>query len=163
MNAIVASVFDFAGKPVHFLARALNLLQPLLALGVRIWVGLQFWKSGLTKISSWDTTLYLFREEYHVPVLPPELAAVVGTFGELFFPILLWLGLFTRFGALGMSAVNIMAVVSYAYVLLAPGYEGAIAQHVLWGFMLIVLIVYGPGRFSLDYLLFNRHDKQRAV
>lgn len=163
MNAIAGNLSDLARRPVHLAARLLNLLQPLLAFGIRIWVGLQFWKSGLIKITSWDTTLSLFRDEYHVPVLPPELAAVVGTFGELFFPILLWLGLFTRFGALGMSAVNIMAVVSYAYVLLSPGYEGAIAQHILWGFMLVVLIVYGPGRFSLDQLLFNRNGNQRAV
>jgi putative oxidoreductase len=158
VNAIAPTFVDNLGRPVHLLARALNLLQPLLALGVRIWVGLQFWKSGLLKLQSWDSTLYLFREEYHVPVLPPELAAVVGTCGELFFPVLLFLGLFGRLGALGMSAVNLMAVVSYAHVLLSPGYEGALAQHVLWGFMLIVLIVYGPGRFSLDQLLFNRRQ-----
>jgi putative oxidoreductase len=158
VNAIAPTFVDHLGRPVHLLARGLNLLQPLLALGVRIWVGLQFWKSGLLKLQSWDSTLYLFREEYHVPVLPPELAAVVGTCGELFFPVLLFLGLFGRLGALGMSAVNLMAVISYAHVLLSPGYEGALAQHVLWGFMLIVLIVYGPGRFSLDQLLFNRRQ-----
>jgi putative oxidoreductase len=156
MNAVPTRVVETLGKPVHLLANGLNLLQPLLALGVRVWVGLQFWKSGLLKLQSWDSTLYLFRDEYHVPVLPPELAAVVGTFGELFFPVLLFLGLFGRLGALGMSAVNIMAVVSYAHVLLSPGFEGAIAQHVLWGFMLVVLIVYGPGRISLDHLLFGR-------
>jgi putative oxidoreductase len=163
MNAVPVTVFDMLGKPVHLLAKGLNVLQPLLALGVRIWVGLQFWKSGLLKLQSWDTTLYLFRDEYHVPVLPPELAAIVGTFGELFFPVLLFLGLFGRLGALGMSAVNVMAVVSYAHVLLSPGFEGAIAQHVLWGFMLVVLIVYGPGRFSLDHLLFNRKEASGPV
>lgn len=163
MNAIATTLFGNISKPVHLLARGLNLLQPLLALGVRFWVGIQFWKSGFLKLQSWESTLYLFREEYRVPVLPPELAAVVGTFGELFFPVLLFLGLFGRLGALGMSAVNIMAVVSYAHVLLSPGFEGALAQHVLWGFMLLVLIVYGPGRFSLDHLLFNRRDAAGPV
>lgn len=163
MNAIATTLFGNISKPVHRLARGLNLLQPLLALGVRFWVGIQFWKSGFLKLQSWESTLYLFREEYRVPVLPPELAAVVGTFGELFFPVLLFLGLFGRLGALGMSAVNIMAVVSYAHVLLSPGFEGALAQHVLWGFMLLVLIVYGPGRFSLDHLLFNRRDAAGPV
>ena len=163
MNAIATALSENVGKLVHLLARGLNLFQPLLALGVRVWVGIQFWKSGFLKLQSWDSTVYLFREEYHVPILPPELAALVGTFGELFFPVLLFIGLFGRLGALGMSAVNIMAVVSYAHVLLAPGFEGALAQHVLWGFMLLVLIVYGPGRFSLDHLLFNRRDPAGPV
>ncbi len=154
---------EAVGRPVHLLARALDCLQPVLALGVRIWVGLQFSKSGLLKLQSWDSTLYLFREEYHVPVLPPEIAAVAGTFGELFFPVLLYLGLFGRIGAIGMFAVNAMAVISYRQVLLAEGFEAALAQHVLWGFMLIVLMVYGPGKLSLDHLLFQRRGNSDPV
>ena len=157
MNGITQLLVAAAARPVRLAARLLTSLQPLFALGTRLWVGLQFWKSGLTKVGSWDTTLYLFHEEYHVPVLPPEVAAVAGTCGELFFPILLWLGLYGRLGALGMSAVNAIAVVSYAHVLLSPGFEGAIAQHVLWGFMLAMLAFYGPGRYSLDHVLFG-HD-----
>jgi putative oxidoreductase len=163
MNAIAASVIDFIGRPVNVVARGLDLLQPVFTLAIRLWVGLQFWKSGLTKIESWDTTLYLFREEYHTPLLPPELAAVLGTAGELAFPVLLWPGLFGRLGAVGLSIVNAMAVVSYAHVLLAEGYEAALAQHVLWGFMLLVIVVYGPGRLSADHLLFRRHQPARAI
>lgn len=144
------------GHPLQSVDRLLNTMQPLLELGIRIWVGLQFFMSGLTKIGSWENTLFLFREEYHVPLLSPEIAAVVGTFGELFFPVLLWLGLFGRLSAIGMSAVNIMAVVSYASVLFSPGFEAAIGQHYLWGFMLLILIIYGPGSLSLDKLLFGR-------
>jgi putative oxidoreductase len=157
------SVVNSLGRPVHLLARGLDRLQPILALGVRIWVGLQFWKSGLLKLQSWDTTLYLFREEYHTPVLPPEIAAVAGTFGELFFPVLLFLGLFGRVGAIGMFAVNAMAVISYRQVLLAEGFEAALAQHVLWGFMLIVLMVYGPGKLSLDHFLFQRRGNASVI
>jgi putative oxidoreductase len=145
-------------RGVGHIARTLDYGQPLLALGTRIWVGLQFWKSGLLKLQSWETTLYLFRDEYRTPLLPPEVAAVTGTFGELFFPALLFLGLFGRLGALGLFAVNAMAVISYQHVLLAEGMEAALGQHVLWGFMLAVLVCYGPGRLSLDYLLFRRRD-----
>lgn len=158
-----AGFLEAIGRPIHLLARALNWLQPVLALGVRIWVGLQFFRAGLLKLRPWDTTLYLFREEYHVPVLSPEVAAVAGTFGELFFPVLLFLGLFGRAGAIGMFVVNAVAVISYRQVLLAEGFEAALAQHVLWGFMLVVLMVYGPGKLSVDYLLFGRWGAREPI
>ena len=88
-----------------------------------------------------------------MPVLPPAIAAVVGTFGELFFPVLIVLGIGGRLGALGLFAVNLMAVISYSHVLLSEGFEAALGQHVLWGFMLATLAVYGNGAFSLDRLL----------
>ena len=138
------------------LGRALNRLQSLLLLGTRCYAGWQFTKSGWLKFSSWDTTLGLFRDEYHVPLLPPELAAVMGTCGELGFPILLYLGLFGRFGALGAFFVNAMAVISYRQVLLGEGFEAALGNHILWGFMLLVLIVFGPGQISLDAWLERR-------
>jgi putative oxidoreductase len=138
------------------LGRALDRLQPLLLLATRCYVGWQFTKSGWLKYTSWDTTLGLFRDEYHVPLLPPDVAAVMGTCGELGFPILLYLGLFGRFGALGTFFVNAMAVISYRQVLLSEGFEAALGQHVLWGFMLLVLIVFGPGRISLDAWLERR-------
>jgi putative oxidoreductase len=95
-------------------------------------------------------------------VLPPELAALVGTAGELVFPVLLILGLGARLGALGLSAVNVMAVVSYAHVLLGPGFEAALGQHVLWGFMLAMIAVYGPGAWSLDRLVAPRLGATRS-
>jgi putative oxidoreductase len=138
------------------LARGLDRLQSLLLLATRFYVGWQFTKSGWLKFSSWDTTLGLFRDEYHVPLLPPGLAAVLGTCGELGFPILLYLGLFTRLGALGTLFVNVMAVISYRQVLLAEGFEAALGNHILWGFMLLVVLVFGPGRYSLDAWLERR-------
>ena len=125
-------------------------MSSLFLLATRLWVSWQFLKSGLLKVQDWDTTLLLFREEYHVPVLPPAVAGVAGATGEILFPVLLIVGLGTRYAALGLSAVNVMAVVSYAHVLLAEGSEAALAQHVLWGYMLLVLIVFGPGRVSTD-------------
>ena len=149
---------------VHFvrnsnasLGRLLDRFQSLLALGARWYVSWQFLKSGYLKITSWDSTLYLFQNEYHTPVLPPHIAAVTGTFGELFFPSLLVLGFASRFGALGLFAVNAMAVISYRQVLLSEGFEAALAQHVLWGTLIALLAVYGPGKLSLDYLLRGKH------
>ena len=138
------------------LARYLDRLRPWFLLATRLWVSWQFLKSGWIKLTTWDTTLLLFREEYHVPVLPPAFAAVCGTFGELFFPVLLVLGLFTRFGALGLFAVNAMAVISYWHVLGGEGFEGALAQHVLWGYMLALIAVSGAGALSLDGKLGRR-------
>ncbi len=138
------------------LGRALDRLQSLLLLGTRIYVGWQFTKSGWLKYTSWETTLGLFRDEYHVPLFPPDVAAVMGTCGELGLPILLYLGLFGRIGALGTFLVNAMAVISYRQVLLAEGFEAALGNHVLWGFMLLVLIVFGPGKISLDAWLEKR-------
>jgi putative oxidoreductase len=135
------------------LAGGLDRLQSPFLLGTRLWVSWQFLKSGWLKLTTWDTTLELFSSEYHVPVLPPAVAAVAGTFGELFFPLLLVLGLFTRAGALGLFAVNLMAVVSYWHVLGGEGFEAALGQHVLWGFMLGLITIFGAGRISIDALI----------
>jgi putative oxidoreductase len=135
------------------LGRFLDLGREPLLLFTRVWVSWQFLKSGWLKLSDWDSTRELFRSEYQVPLLSPTLAAVAGTLGELLFPALLILGLLTRIGALGLFAVNLMAVVSYWHVLGQEGFEAALAQHVLWGFMLLVIVAFGGGRFSLDQLL----------
>lgn len=138
------------------LGRLLDKLQPLALLAARLYVANVFWKSGWLKLTNWESTLDLFRDEYHVPVLPPELAAVTGTFGELFFPALLVVGLFGRLGALGTFAVNAMAVISYSHVLFEEGFEAAIGQHILWGTLLLGLTVFGPGRISVDAWLESR-------
>ena len=138
-------------------ARLLNPLQSVFALGTRLYVSWQFLKSGYLKVTSWDSTLYLFENEYHTPLLSPHVAAVAGSFGELFFPTLLVVGFMSRLSAIGLFAVNAMAVISYSQVLLAEGSEAALGQHFLWGTLLLYLIIYGPGKLSLDYLL----DKSR--
>jgi putative oxidoreductase len=131
-------------------SRALAALQPAFALGTRLYVSWVFLKSGWLKITAWDQTVSLFEIEYHVPLLPPIVAAVLGTFGEIFLPLLLIVGLAGRFAAVGLFAVNVLAVISYSHVLYQEGFEAAIAQHYLWGFMLAMLAVYGPGSWSLD-------------
>jgi putative oxidoreductase len=146
----IAKLHHFA---VELPGRALANLESPLLLAVRLWISWEFLKSGWLKITSWQNTVFLFQNEYQVPVLPPYAAAVAGTAGELVFPALLIAGLAGRLSALGLFAVNVMAVVSYAHVLLTEGFEAAVGQHVLWGFALLVLTVFGPGRVSLDELL----------
>lgn len=132
--------------------RATRPFESLLLLATRLYVSWQFLKSGWLKLTEWETTLFLFQEEYRTPLLPPTAAAVAGTFGELVFPALLIVGLLGRYAAAGLFAVNVLAVVSYAHVLLAEGFEAALGQHYLWGFMLLVLTVVGPGRWAVDSL-----------
>lgn len=148
--------------PLELLARVANSLQPLFLLATRWYVSWQFLKSGWLKVTSWPSTLDLFRDEYHVPLLSPEVAAVTGAFGELFFPTLLVLGIGGRIGPIGLFAVNAMAVISYRQVLLAEGFEAALAQHVLWGFMLVVLTVFGLGGIAFDRLLAGRLRSTRS-
>jgi len=137
---------------VELPARLLGNLESLLLLTTRLWVSWEFLKSGWLKITSWQNTVFLFQNEYRVPLLPPGLAAVAGTAGELVFPVLLIGGVAGRLSAAGLFAVNVMAVVSYAHVLLTEGFEAAVGQHYLWGFALLVLAVFGPGRISVDHI-----------
>ena len=81
------------------------------------------------------------------------MAALGGTFGELLFPVLLILGLLTRYAAAGLFVLNVVAVVSYAHVLLGEGFEAALGQHYLWGYLLLVVLVFGPGRLAVDGLV----------
>ena len=155
LATLVRALIAFPGK-------ALMPLQDLLALALRWYVGWQFFKAGWLKLGSWDSTLYLFQYEYRVPLLPPVPAAVAGTFGELFFPALLFMGLTTRLAALGLSFVNVVAVVSYAHVIFSEGFESTVIGHYLWGLVLVVIMVYGPGRLSADEALL-RLTRRRLV
>lgn len=125
--------------------------QALALLATRLYLFEVFFKSGLTKIKDWDATLFLFSEEYHVPILPPELAAWMGTGGELVFSSLLAMGLLTRPVALGLFAVNLMAAISYPD--LAPA---ALKDHYLWGVLALGLALFGAGRLSVDGVVWRR-------
>lgn len=130
---------------------ALKWLCRLFDLGLRIWVAQVFFKSGLTKINDWNSTLFLFDNVYSVPVLPPDIAAAMATAAELALPVLLVLGLATRFGALGLFVLNYVAVISFPDL-------GAIGvkDHTLWGLMLAVIFFHGPGSLSVDDWLRRR-------
>jgi putative oxidoreductase len=159
MNALTDSVGAVARQPlvdriVHgycMARRVLEGLAPVLDLAIRLHLAKVFFWSGLTKIRDWDSTLLLFREEYHVPVLPPALAALAGTFGELFFPVLLALGLGGRFAAASLFVVNAVAVISYPEL-----GEAGRNQHFYWGALLLVILLHGPGKLSVDRWIAQR-------
>lgn len=120
----------------------------VLAVPLRLAVATVFWDSAMAKLSNWETTLSLFTDDYKVPILPPELAAYTATAIELTAPILLVLGLFTRFASLvllGMTAVIEIFV-----------YPQAWPTHIQWAAMLLVLLCRGPGTLSVDAPLWGR-------
>ena len=123
-------------------------IHSIAAIVARLYIAEVFISAGLTKIKDWETTLFLFEEEYQVPILPFEFAAYLGTFGELLFPVLLFLGLTTKFAAIGLFVVNAVAVISLSEI--APA---ALYLHVIWGILLAQLIIYGGGTLSIDNLL----------
>jgi putative oxidoreductase len=124
---------------------ALDALQPAAQLLARLYVASVFFRSGLTKLHDWDTTLALFMDEYHVPLLNTTVAAWLGTAAEIALPVLLVLGLGGRFAAAGLFILNAVAVVSLMDI--APA---AFQQHLFWGSLLAALLLWGPGRWSLD-------------
>ena len=138
-------------------ARLLAKLEPLLLLGFRLYVARVFVLSGLTKIRDWSSTVALFTDEYHVPLLSPPIAAALGATTELSMPVLLALGLGSRFAAGVLFVFNIVAVVSYYDTLTQTG---GINDHILWGTMLAVMTICGPGKIALDTLLEKRFSQR---
>jgi len=135
--------------PIRRVVGALEQIpHSLLAIPLRLAVAAVFWRSAMTKLPNWETTVLLFQEEYKVPLLPPELAAYLATATELAAPVLLVLGLATR----GAAAVLLgMTVVIQVFV-----YPGAWPTHLQWAAMLLVLLARGAGGFSLDALIARR-------
>jgi putative oxidoreductase len=144
ITSLITRIFNWQDR----LLGQLHLLDNPALLFARLYVAEVFFRSGLTKIKDWDSTLYLFSEEYHVPILPPEVAAYMGTGGELILPVLLVFGILGRFSALGLLILNIVAVMS-----LSDMSPAALGQHVLWGALLTALAIWGVGKLSLDTLL----------
>ncbi|MDE1309808.1 DoxX family protein [Vibrio aestuarianus subsp. cardii] len=129
-------------------------IVPLLLLFCRLWVAWAFFNSGLVKIASWDSTLFLFELEYQVPILPWELAAYLGTAAELTLPIFVALGLLSRPMALALFIFNIVAVISYPVL-----WEQGFYDHQLWGLMLLLVVIWGAGPISLDRVLRQQISK----
>jgi len=147
-NTATHSAIEKASGIITTIYTKIDLAAPIANLAIRLWVANVFFKSGLIKIKSWDSTMYLFENEYDVPLLPAELAAMLGTAVELVFPVLLALGLAGRFGAFVLFMFNIMAVISY------PDLNPAgIRDHQVWGIMLLVPLLYGPGKLSIDHFI----------
>jgi len=125
-----------------------NLATPIALLLTRLYMANIFFKSGWSKFSNylndnWDTTVFLFQEEHPVPFLSADVAAVVGTGGELIFSILLALGLFGRFGAIGLLFMT--AVIEFTYM--------SYPVHQMWALLLLVILTFGSGKFSIDAVI----------
>ncbi|AFT90053.1 DoxX family protein [Paraburkholderia phenoliruptrix] len=132
--------------------RAVQLLDRvpywLLAIPLRLAVATIFWNSAMTKLANWDAALELFRDEYRLPLLPPDVAAHIAVSIELSMPVLLVLGLGVRPAALvllGMTSVIEIFV-----------YPQAWPTHIQWAAMLLVLLCRGAGVLSLDHLIRQR-------
>jgi putative oxidoreductase len=137
----------------------------LLALVARFSIAAVFWKSGETKIQGFaldivngeftlgwprlsDSAVGLFRDEYNLPLIPPEIAATLAATAEHFFPILLLLGLATRLSALALLGMT-MTIQLFVY-------PDAYPTHGTWAAVLLFLMVHGPGKLSLDHLIAKR-------
>lgn len=155
-----------AGATGRLAAALTRLLQRIphsaVALLARFSIAAVFWQSGQTKVQGFalnfvsgelalgwprlsDSALALFRDEYKLPLVPPELAAPLAATAEHLLPVLLLFGLATRLSALGLLG---MTAVIQVFV-----YPGAYATHGTWAALLLYLMVYGPGRLSLDHWL----------
>lgn len=135
----------------------LRLLLPLADLLMRLYIGKLFFWSGLTKLRDWEMTVSLFTDEYHVPLLSPEVAAYAATGAELLLPVLLVLGLFKQLAALGLLAVNIVAVVAYYSVL--QDIPAALQDHIEWGLMLMLIACSPANLLQVDHYWGRRKIK----
>jgi len=118
----------------------------LMVFMARVGLGAFFVRAGQTKVDGdfnlTDTTMYLFREEYKVPLLSPEVAAYMATAAEHVFGALLIIGLATRLSALGLLA---MTVVIQVFI-----YPGSWPDHLLWAAVLMFILARGPGWLAVD-------------
>ncbi|KTC86856.1 DoxX family protein [Legionella brunensis] len=145
-------------KLIHFFEKsieAVNFLSPLVDFGIRLYVGMVFWRSGMVKIANMDSTIWLFANEYHVPILSPEFAAYLSTWTELIFSALLIVGFFGRFSALVLFVVNLIAMFSYPDLR-----DAGVEWHVVWGLLLLVTVLHGPGKISIDHFVWKQIKKR---
>ena len=150
------SFTDTLTTPINAFNNTLEKFQSPLLLLFRLWVAKVFFMSGLQKLNTWNDeygVMYLFKEEYSVPLLDPVVAAYLATAGELILPIFLVIGFGTRFAAIALSILNITAVVAY-YATLTK--VGQVTPHIFWGSMMLTVIIFGPGFFSLDHWIKQR-------
>src|SRR3954454_3646238 len=119
--------------------------MPFIELAMRVGVGMVFWKSSMLKLDDWDSTVALFANEYRLPVLPPNLAAAMGTATELTASILLFVGLGARFGAAALLGLT-LTIQLLVYPENWPG-------HLLWASILAYVLTRGAGKLSLDHLI----------
>lgn len=140
------------------LTRGLTGFGPVVLLLFRVWVALAFWRAGMVKLEDPFGTHFLFNVMYHVPLLSPDVAAVLGTWVELIVPWFIVFGFLARPFALLLFIYNIVAVTSFPD-LWPNGFWtdllniSSFADHKVWGLMLLAIVAWGPGTLSLDRLV----------
>lgn len=144
-----------SAKIVAPVLRLLDVLKDLGTLIARFWVAYIFLASGLTKVANWGATLMLFKCNYTVPLMSYQMAAYVGTAAEFIFPIFLILGLGGRFFVFSFFIYNIVCVVSYHF-LWTPAGSAGLDDHISWGLLLMLIMLYGSGRISFDHVIHKR-------
>lgn len=125
----------------------------VVALAARVFPAAVFWYSGQTKVDGWklkDSAIALFEQEYQLPLIDPTVAAYLAASAEHFFPVLLVVGLATRFSALALLT---MTAVIEIFV-----YPHAWPTHGVWAACFLILIARGPGAISLDHLIARRYS-----
>lgn len=141
--------------------------KPVIDLGLRLWVANAFFRAGLAKIANMDSTIDLFTNTYHVPLLPPVFAAYLGTGVELVVPVLLAFGIFGRLTAGFMFVYNLICVISFPDLwpdgFWAGLFGSAFKDHKIWGLMLLVTFIYGPGKLSVDYLAMKFFPRMKST
>ena len=149
MNLAPAAAASSGTTLVQTIVRKLNAIPySVIALIARVATFSVFFRSGTQKLSDWSSTLMLFQNEYHVPILAPNVAAYLAASLELGGSTLVLIGLFTRASVtalLGMTAV----IEIFVYPMVWP-------DHIQWLAFMFILFARGPGRISLDALLFGR-------
>lgn len=151
----------------RFIAICTHIPNSLVAFVARFSIAAVFWKSGQTKIQGlsidivnrdftlgWprlsDSVVALFRDEYHLPLVAPEIAAPMAAFAEHFFPLLILLGLAARFSALALLGMTLTIQIFV--------YPDAYPTHGTWAAVLLYLMVHGPGKLSLDHWIARRYQ-----
>jgi len=135
--------------------------SPFLDLAIRLYMAQIFFKSGWLKLQNhlnddWGSTVFLFEETHPLPGIAPDMAAVMSTAGELFLPVLLAFGLFTRFGAAGLLIMTMTI-----QFLIPADYEIAHPTHYLWMLLLAVPLIKGPGPISIDRFIVKWLQKSK--
>lgn len=156
-----------AGLIRRFISVVQRIPNTLLAFVARFSIAAVFWKSGETKIQGFavdivnreftlgwprlsDSVVNLFRDEYHLPLVPPEIAATLAATAEHLFPVLILLGLATRLSALALLGMT-MTIQLFVY-------PDAYPTHGTWAAVLLYLMVHGPGKLSLDHWIARRYQ-----
>ncbi len=145
MNALMIKIFNSSLCKLYyrFAHICTNYFFSLLLVMIRYSMAQVFWYSGLVKVVSMKSTIYLFKYEYKVPIINPELAAYIATATELTMPVFLFLGLFARLSAIPLIIMT--GVIEFTYLNLD--------DHKYWAMLLGVIMLYGPGKISLDHIM----------